>query len=268
MTRPLNSVILLFFCLPILIFSFGGIDLFTNRINYANLQSLDKFYLTRLRASTTVNVVSKGNKKGQRKGSPELLKVLEKYEPVIGIEVHCQLLSETKAYCGCSTKYNPNIPNTNICPVCMGEPGSLPVPNAKVLEFATKASLALNCEISNIVKFDRKNYFYPDTPKNYQITQYDLPIGRNGFLELPSGKRVGITRLHMEEDSAKMVHQGSASLAGSSHSLVDFNRAGVALIEIVSEPDMRSPEEGADYGRELQNVLRFIGVSDGEMADG
>jgi len=211
---------------------------------------------------------SKGNKKGQRKESPELLRVLEKYEPVIGIEVHCQLLCDTKAYCSCSTKYNPNIPNTNICPICMGEPGSLPTPNLKVLEYATKASTALNCHISDIIKFDRKNYFYPDTPKNYQITQYDYPIGSQGYIELPSGKRVGITRLHMEEDSAKMVHQGSASLAGSTHSLVDFNRAGVPLAEIVSEPDMRTPEEGADYGRELQKILRFIGVSDGNMADG
>jgi len=197
-----------------------------------------------------------------------LPQVLERYEPVVGIEVHAQLLSDTKAYCGCSTHYNPNLPNANICPVCTGEPGTLPVPNVRVVELASKAALALQCEVAAEVRYDRKNYFYPDTPKNYQITQYTHPLGGKGLLELPSGKMVAITRLHIEEDSAKMVHQGSDSLAGSTHSLVDFNRAGIPLVEIVSEPDMRSGAEAAEYGRELQKILRYVGASDGNMAEG
>ncbi|CAM9502823.1 unnamed protein product, partial [Heterosigma akashiwo] len=207
-------------------------------------------------------------KKKGGKGNPELEKALEEYEPIIGIEVHTQLATETKAYCGCSTHYSPDRPNTNICPVCLGEPGTLPVPNMKVVELAAKMGMALNCEIATETKFDRKNYFYPDTPKNYQITQYDYPICERGVLELPSGKKVGVTRLHMEEDSAKMNHQGADSLAGSTHSWADFNRAGVPLAEIVSEPDMRSGAEAAEYGRELQKVLRYVGASDGNMAEG
>ena len=142
------------------------------------------------------------------------------------------------------------------------------MPNARVVELASKAALALQCEIAAEVRYDRKNYFYPDTPKNYQITQYTHPLGGKGLLELPSGKMVAITRLHIEEDSAKMVHQGSDSLAGSTHSLVDFNRAGIPLAEIVSEPDMRSGAEAAEYGRELQKILRYVGASDGNMAEG
>lgn len=152
--------------------------------------------------------------------------------------------------------------------MCTGEPGTLPVPNARVVELASKAAMALQCEIAHEVRYDRKNYFYPDTPKNYQITQYTHPLGAGGCLELPSGRRVSITRLHVEEDSAKMVHQGSDSLAGSTHSLVDFNRAGIPLAEIVSEPDMRSGAEAAEYGRELQKILRYVGASDGNMAEG
>lgn len=197
-----------------------------------------------------------------------LHKVLERYEPVIGVEVHAQLQSDTKAYCGCSTHYKPNLPNANICPVCTGEPGTLPLPNTRVVELASKAALALNCRLAPEVRYDRKNYFYPDTPKNYQITQYATPLGIDGRLELPSGKTVAITRLHMEEDSAKMLHQGADSLAGSTHSLVDFNRAGIPLAEIVSEPDMRSGSEAAEYGRELQKVMRYVGASDGNMAEG
>ena len=211
----------------------------------------------------------KNKGKGKSGGGNKLIeKIFETYEAVIGIEVHCQLLSDTKAYCGCSTKYNPSIPNVNICPICTGEPGTLPVPNVKVIELATKAALALNLEIAPVIYYDRKNYYYPDTPKNYQITQYKDPLGCNGYIELPDGKRIGVTRLHMEEDSAKMIHQGSDNLAGSSHSLVDFNRAGIPLAEIVSEPDMSNSSEAAEYGRELQKILRYIGASDGAMAEG
>ena len=154
-------------------------------------------------------------------------KVLSKYEPVVGVEIHVQLATASKAYCSCSTVYSPHEPNTNICPVCMGEPGSLPVPNQQVVEIAAKAGMALGCTIARETKFDRKNYYYPDTPKNYQITQYDKPIGEHGKLELPNGRTVGVTRIHVEEDSAKMNHQGEgSSLTGSTHSLVDFNRCG------------------------------------------
>ncbi|CAM9361913.1 unnamed protein product, partial [Phaeothamnion confervicola] len=207
---------------------------------------------------------------GVRRGKvdPELEAALQKYEPVIGVEIHVQLATQTKAYCRCSTAYSPHAPNTNVCPVCMGEPGALPVPNERVVELSAKAGMALGCRIAAETKWDRKNYFYPDTPKNYQITQYDRPIAEHGAVELPSGKRVGITRLHMEEDSAKMNHQGAEALAGSTHSLVDFNRAGTPLAEIVSEPDMRSGAEAAEYGRELQRVLRYLGASDGNMAEG
>ena len=220
------------------------------------------------RGGSALGMGKGGGGGGKKKKGGELQEVLERYEPVVGVEVHAQLLSATKAYCGCSTHYNPNLPNVNICPICTGEPGSLPLPNARVVELASKAALALNCQLAGEVRYDRKNYFYPDTPKNYQITQYTHPLGGPGHLELPSGKSVAITRLHMEEDSAKMLHQGADSLAGSTHSLVDFNRAGIPLAEIVSEPDMRSGAEAAEYGRELQKVLRYVGASDGNMAEG
>eukprot|EP00611_Tribonema_gayanum_P022093 TRINITY_DN4372_c0_g2_i1.p1 TRINITY_DN4372_c0_g2~~TRINITY_DN4372_c0_g2_i1.p1 ORF type:complete len:596 (-),score=179.83 TRINITY_DN4372_c0_g2_i1:288-1940(-) len=214
-------------------------------------------------------VASTGGKRKRGKANPEMDAVLEKYEPVIGIEIHVQLATESKAYCRCSTTYSPLTPNTNICPVCMGEPGSLPVPNDKVVEIAAKAGMALGCSIAQETKWDRKNYFYPDTPKNYQITQYDRPIGEHGRILLPNGREVGVTRIHMEEDSAKMNHQGAGtSLAGSTHSLIDFNRAGIPLAEIVSEPDMRSGLDAAEYGKELQRILRYIGASDGNMAEG
>mmetsp|Transcript_6984 Transcript_6984/g.9234 ORF Transcript_6984/g.9234 Transcript_6984/m.9234 type:complete len:554 (+) Transcript_6984:56-1717(+) len=219
-------------------------------------------------SSNKLVMMAKKKKGGKKAGNPELEKALETYEPVIGVEVHTQLNTETKAYCNCGTSYSPEKPNTNICPVCMGEPGTLPIPNKKVVEIAAKTGMALNCKIAHQTKFDRKNYYYPDTPKNYQITQYDYPICEHGELELPSGKKVGITRLHMEEDSAKMNHQGSDSLSGSTHSFADFNRAGIPLAEIVSEPDMRSGAEAAEYGRELQRVLRYLGSSDGNMAEG
>lgn len=214
---------------------------------------------------------SSGKREKKSPASPGLLKALEKYEPIIGIEVHVQLSTKTKAYCNCSTKAV-RTPNINICPVCMGHPGALPVVNEKVIELAAKAAMALGCIVSPHSRYDRKNYYYADTPKNYQITQDRFPIATEGQLELASsGKRIGITRLHMEEDSAKMSHEGtgiSARLTGSSHSLIDFNRSGVPLIEIVSEPDIRSGAEAAEYGQELQRILRYIGISNCNMQDG
>ena len=201
--------------------------------------------------------------------------VKTQYECVIGLETHCQLKTNTKVFCNCSTEFD-TPPNTNICPVCMGYPGVLPVLNQKVLEYAVKAGLALNCEIAPYSKFDRKQYFYPDLPKNYQISQYDLPIAEHGWLEIelvdasckPIRKRIGITRLHMEEDAGKLVHAGSDRLSGSSYSLVDFNRTGVPLVEIVSEPDIRSAQEAAEYAQELRRILIYLGVSDGNMQEG
>lgn len=196
------------------------------------------------------------------------------YEAVIGLETHCQLSTETKIFSSSSTAFGAD-PNTNIDPVCMGLPGTLPVLNQKVLEYAVKAGLALNCQIAPYSKFDRKQYFYPDLPKNYQISQYDLPIAEHGWLEIeleeegqPIRKRIGITRLHMEEDAGKLVHGGSDRLSGSTFSLVDYNRAGVPLIEIVSEPDLRSGAEAAEYARELRRIMRYLGVSDGNMQEG
>lgn len=201
--------------------------------------------------------------------------VKTQYEAVIGLETHCQLSTNTKIFCNCSTKFE-SPPNTNVCPICTGMPGVLPVLNQKVLEYAVKAGLALNCEIAPYSKFDRKQYFYPDLPKNYQISQYDLPIAKHGWLEIelvdedgnPIRKRIGITRLHMEEDAGKLVHAGSDRLSGSTHSLVDFNRTGVPLVEIVSEPDIRSGQEAAEYAQELRRILRYLGVSDGNMQEG
>ncbi|OSO89339.1 glutaminyl-tRNA synthase (glutamine-hydrolyzing) subunit B [Cylindrospermopsis raciborskii CENA303] len=201
--------------------------------------------------------------------------VKTEYEAIIGLETHCQLSTNTKIFSSSSTAFGAE-PNTNIDPVCMGLPGVLPVLNAKVLEYAVKAGLALNCQIAKYSKFDRKQYFYPDLPKNYQISQYDLPIAEHGWLEIeivddhdqPIRKRIGITRLHMEEDAGKLVHAGSDRLAGSSYSLVDYNRAGVPLVEIVSEPDLRSGEEAAEYAQELRRIMRYLGVSDGNMQEG
>ena len=198
------------------------------------------------------------------------------YEAVIGLETHCQLSTETKIFSPSSTEFGAE-PNTHIDPVVMGLPGVLPVLNQKVLEYAVKAGLALNCKIAPYSKFDRKQYFYPDLPKNYQISQYDLPIAEHGSLEIElvnkktkavTRKRIGITRLHMEEDAGKLVHAGSDRLAGSAYSLVDFNRAGVPLIEIVSEPDLRSGQEAAEYAQELRRIMRYLGVSDGNMQEG
>lgn len=201
--------------------------------------------------------------------------VKTQYEAVIGLETHCQLKTATKIFCHCSTEFGA-APNQQVCPVCMGMPGVLPVLNQKVLEYAVKAAMALNCQIADYSKFDRKQYFYPDLPKNYQISQYDLPIAEHGWLEIelvdpqgtPVRKKIGITRLHMEEDAGKLVHGGSDRLAGSTFSLADFNRTGVPLCEIVSEPDMRSGLEAAEYAQELRRILRYLGVSDGNMQEG
>ncbi|MCM1982494.1 Asp-tRNA(Asn)/Glu-tRNA(Gln) amidotransferase subunit GatB [Lyngbya confervoides] len=197
------------------------------------------------------------------------------YEAVIGLETHCQLTTHTKIFCHCSTAFGSD-PNQNVCPVCMGMPGVLPVLNETVLEYAVRAGMALNCTISPYSKFDRKQYFYPDLPKNYQISQYDLPIAEHGWLEIelldeagnPLRKKIGITRLHMEEDAGKLVHGGSDRLAGSSFSLADYNRAGVPLCEIVSEPDLRTGQEAAEYAQELRRILRYLDVCDGNMAEG
>ena len=196
------------------------------------------------------------------------------YEAVIGLETHCQLGTETKIFSTSSAAFGAD-PNTYIDPVTMGLPGVLPVLNEKVLEYAVKAGLALNCQIAPYSKFDRKQYFYPDLPKNYQISQFDLPIAEHGWLEIelvkdgePVRKRIGITRLHMEEDAGKLVHAGSDSLSGSSYSLVDYNRAGVPLVEIVSEPDIRSGEEAAAYAEEIRRIIRYLGVGDGNMQEG
>jgi aspartyl-tRNA(Asn)/glutamyl-tRNA(Gln) amidotransferase subunit B len=199
------------------------------------------------------------------------------YEAIIGLETHCQLNTNTKIFSAESTKFDPDNPNTNISPICLGYPGVLPVLNEKVLEYAVKAGLALNCQIAPYSKFDRKQYFYPDLPKNYQISQYDLPIAEHGWLEIeivdrpgaePIKKKIGITRLHMEEDAGKLNHGGSDRLSGSTYSLVDFNRAGIPLLEIVSEPDLRSGKEAAEYAQELRRIMLYLGISDGKMQEG
>jgi len=190
------------------------------------------------------------------------------YEVVIGLEVHAELKTATKIFCSCSTAFGAE-PNTQVCPVCSGFPGMLPVLNKKVVEIAIKAGLALNCEIAPMCKFDRKNYFYPDLPKAYQISQYDLPICKQGYLEIEldgERKRIGITRAHMEEDAGKLVHQGN--ITSTPFSLVDLNRSGVPLLEIVSEPDMRSAQEARAYMEKLRSILLFAGISDCKMQEG
>ncbi|MEG4014289.1 MULTISPECIES: Asp-tRNA(Asn)/Glu-tRNA(Gln) amidotransferase subunit GatB [unclassified Microcoleus] len=207
--------------------------------------------------------------------APSSIKNPTQYEAIIGLETHCQLSTNTKIFSSSSTEFG-SAPNTNIDPICMGMPGVLPVLNQKVLEYAVKAGLALNCEIAPYSKFDRKQYFYPDLPKNYQISQFDLPIATNGSIEIElvdeagnsTRKKIGITRLHMEEDAGKLVHGGSDRLSGSTYSMVDYNRAGVPLIEIVSEPDLRSGAEAAEYGQEIRRIVRYIGVGDGNMQEG
>lgn len=185
------------------------------------------------------------------------------YETVIGLEVHAQLKTDTKAFCGCSTEFGSEA-NTQTCPVCLGFPGSLPVLNERAFEFAIKVGIALSSSIQKFTKFDRKNYYYPDLPKNYQISQYDLPIALKGFLDIDiagSKKRIGITRVHLEEDAGKLIHAESSSL-------VDFNRAGVPLLEIVSQPDINSPQEAYEYLVSLKAILKYLGVCDCDMEKG
>ncbi|MDD5347038.1 MAG: Asp-tRNA(Asn)/Glu-tRNA(Gln) amidotransferase subunit GatB [Candidatus Omnitrophica bacterium] len=185
------------------------------------------------------------------------------YEPVIGLEVHVQLETRTKVFCGCLTDFGAE-PNTQVCPVCLGFPGSLPVLNKTALEYSIKVGLALNCAIQGFTKFDRKHYYYPDLPKNIQISQYDLPIAKDGYLDIGVNgqtKRIGIRRAHLEEDAGKLIHRGNASL-------VDYNRTGQPLLEIVSEPDISAPEEAYEYLTDLKSVVEYLDVSDCDMEKG
>ncbi|MCL4243023.1 MAG: Asp-tRNA(Asn)/Glu-tRNA(Gln) amidotransferase subunit GatB [Dehalococcoidia bacterium] len=193
-----------------------------------------------------------------------------KYETVIGLEVHCQLITKSKMFCSCSADYSGAEPNTHVCPVCLGMPGVLPVINEQAIEYITMTGLALNCEISEFSKFDRKNYPYPDLMKGYQISQYDLPVCHDGWLEIEvdgERRRVGMERVHMEEDTARLLHRTDA-VTGEGYSLVDVNRSGTPLMEIVSKPDMRTPAEAREYLVRLRQILRYIAVSDANMEEG
>ena len=205
----------------------------------------------------------------KRQCDTDILSGVVKYETIIGLEVHSQLLTVSKMYCSCSTDYASTPPNTHACPVCMGMPGVLPTINRRAVEFTVMTALALNCSIPEHAKFDRKNYPYPDLMKGYQISQYDRPMSGNGYLVIDikgRKKKVGITRVHLEEDVAKLLHRTSPE--GESYSLVDINRAGMPLMEIVSEPDMNSPEEARLYLVKLRAILQYLGVSTGNMEEG
>src|SRR6201981_50259 len=194
--------------------------------------------------------------------------VLAKYEPVIGLEVHVQLLTNSKIFCACSTRFG-DAPNSNVCPVCLGLPGTLPVLNKRVVERAVRASRALNCTVHEHSRFARKNYFYPDLPKGYQISQYELPLATGGWIEVEhegAKKRIGITRLHLEEDAAKNLHEGFSQSATKAY--IDYNRCGTPLSEIVSEPDMRAPDEAHAYLTALRQIMLYTGVSDCNMEEG
>ena len=196
-------------------------------------------------------------------------KILAKYQPVIGLEVHVQLLTRTKAFCGCVNEYGGE-PNTHVCPTCLGLPGALPVLNRRAVEFAVLAAKAIGCEVRQTSVFSRKNYFYPDSPKGYQISQFDKPIAEHGQIVVPDAggapKRIGVTRLHLEEDAGKSVHDGFADSA--SRTYIDLNRCGTPLVEIVSEPDLRSPDEAFEYLTRLKEILLYTGVSDCNMEEG
>jgi aspartyl-tRNA(Asn)/glutamyl-tRNA(Gln) amidotransferase subunit B len=194
--------------------------------------------------------------------------IREGWELVVGLEVHCELATKTKIFCGCANSFGEE-PNTNICPVCLGLPGSLPVLNATAVEYAMRIGAALHCTIQPSI-FHRKNYFYPDMPKDYQVSQYDQPINANGYLDLPDGTRIGVERAHMEEDTGKSSHIGGTGgrIHGASHSLVDYNRAGVPLVEIVSRPDIRTADHAKAYVVELRSILVATGASDGKMEEG
>jgi aspartyl-tRNA(Asn)/glutamyl-tRNA(Gln) amidotransferase subunit B len=187
------------------------------------------------------------------------------YEAVIGLEIHAQLMTDSKMFCGCSTKFGSE-PNTQTCPVCIGMPGVLPVMNKKAIEYVIKTGLAVNCDIAPFSRFARKNYFYPDLPKGYQISQYELPICEHGFVEITVNgetRKIGLTRIHLEEDAGKNIHEDAGD-----YSFVDLNRAGTPLMEIVSEPDIRTPQEAAEFVKKLRELVRWIGVCDGNMEQG
>ncbi len=188
-----------------------------------------------------------------------------KYELIVGLEVHSQLLTNSKMFCGCNASYQESEPNTHTCPVCLGLPGALPVLNRKAIEYTIRVGLALNCTISQVTKWDRKNYHYPDLPKGYQISQFDMPLCREGWLEIETeeqgARRIGIRRVHLEEDTARSMHVGERTL-------IDFNRSGVPLIEIVTEPDVRSPEEARQFLQKLRAIIRYIEVGSGDLEAG
>src|SRR5271168_2209719 len=196
---------------------------------------------------------------------PELI---AKYEVVIGLEVHCQLATRTKIFCGCPTSFGAP-PNTNVCPVCLGLPGALPVLNRRAVEMAIQAALATRCQVNPYSRFARKNYFYPDLPKGYQISQYDQPLAEHGWLEVTvhdAKKRVGITRIHLEDDAGKSIHDGFKD--SDRYTYVDLNRSGTPLIEIVSDPDLRSSDEAYAYLTELKQIMQYVGVSECDMEKG